>query len=317
MAAALLYFVTRKSAISAPMLRCLRDKGTIAVQWEGRFDYKAWSGVKLVPVTSLPALVKALAGGREQEVSSALARSRTDGILVRLRGGPQLEAQNSIAATLSHYGYAPGLKAVCLDPDAALYVPDPIVELSSSSKIAVATVARALLEGAEPPQVSSFPEPLRRSRITEVMVSLLRGDELRLWRSARGGSIARALITAATIARRRWNERAQTMGGALNELLPTLDVQVTLLREDGTLLGREPSFVDLAISRDHGIGYEHKTSWQFLLPEATVRFGNGSGTRAFQYLFEKEKQPSLNLQNPELRLYRFVVVPLARSTVIN
>ena len=56
----------------------------------------------------------------------------------------------------------------------------------------------------------------------------------RLWRSARGSSVARGLLLAAQVARERWQEREAAMGGPIEEALPRMDVEVSLLEEDGT-----------------------------------------------------------------------------------
>ena len=142
---------------------------------------------------------------------------------------------------------------------------------------------------------------------------LLQGDAPRLWRSARGSSIAGALVSAAKAARERWIERERAMGGRLDDLLPTLDVQVSLLLDDGTLLSRDPGFIDRAFTPVHGVAFESKGAWQYLLPDATRSLGRGSAVRAYQKMFEKEGMRANSFQRPDQRLYRLAVVELARS----
>src|SRR6185436_13582590 len=133
-------------------------------------------------------------------------------------------AVRSLRSRLEHYERLAGLRGLYLSPDAALYAPDVTRELSPAHRDALAVVARALIGGARPPRVASFPEPLRRLRPVEVMVLLRDGERARLWRSARGSSIASALITASTVARQRWQEREQAMGAKIDQALPRLDL---------------------------------------------------------------------------------------------
>jgi hypothetical protein len=311
--AVFLFVREKKTPISAELLRCMRGKGTVVVQWEGKLDYKGVSGVHLLPIREVPEVANALTGQEADKLRQALDKAKTDAVLVSSHLNLPSSASGSLAARLSNYRYIPGFRALCLDPAGALYVADPLFQLSSTSEVALTTVARALLKGTAPPQVSSFPEPLRQSRTSEVMVTLLQGTIPRLWRSARGSSIARAMITAATVARSRWNEREQYMGGRLDERLPKMDIDVSLLLDDGTLLSREPVFINRAVSPVHGIGYEHKNTWQYLLPEDRVRKGKGSVAQAYQRLLEAERVASPDLQGSDLRLYRFVVSKLGHS----
>lgn len=316
--AVIVFFVRgKRTPISAELLRCLRGRGTVVVRWEGDFDYKAISGVNLRPIAELPSVAKALAGQDSDALRRALDSAKADGILVSARFSSQSNRKVSLAESLSTYRHVPGLRGLCLDPAAVLYIADPPPQLSSGSEVALTTVTRALLRGAEAPQVGFFPEPLRRLRTSEVMVTLFQGNSPRLWRSARGSSIARALITATTVARNRWNERERSMGGSLDDRLPRMDIEVSLLVDDGTLLARAPAFFNRVISAIHGIGYEHKATWQYLLPEATFRKGQGSAAEAFQRLLKDEGVESRDLHGSDLRLYRFVVVKLARSRPLN
>jgi hypothetical protein len=206
-----------------------------------------------------------------------------------------------------------GLRCDYLTQRESLYVLDPLQTLPESLRQALSTVARGILGGQQTPRMTSFPEPLRRVQNVEVMVLIRRDGRALLWRSARGSSIARALLTAAQMARRRCTEREQALGGSIDRLLPKLEVEVSLLHEDGTLGSRDPAFIDRVFSKQHGVAYERRGSWHYLLPEATTRDGDGSATRAYTKLFEDNGLPSSSLERADVRLYRLVVTKLAVS----
>jgi len=177
----------------------------------------------------------------------------------------------------------------------------------------MAMVARRLLEGDRPPRITSFPEPLRRVSHVEVMVLLKQGGRPRLWRSARGSSLGRALVTAATVARERWQERESAMGAPLDEMLPRLSVEVALLLDDGTLGERDAAFVDRVVTAEHGVAYERKGAWRYLLPAATADEGKGHASAAFAALFEDNGLSSDSLGKSDLRPYRLAVATLGES----
>jgi hypothetical protein len=147
---------------------------------------------------------------------------------------------------------------------------------------------------------------VRRLDPVEVMVLLRAGDEPKLWRSARGSSFARALLTATAIARQRWIERSAALGGKLPVMLPTLTVELDLLQDDGEIGTRTDSFIDLVTSLEHGVGYERKGGWQYLLPEATHKHGQ-KPSRAYRQLFKDNGLPGDSVDQPDLRLYRLAV----------
>jgi len=153
---------------------------------------------------------------------------------------------------------------------------------------------------------------VRRLEPVEVMVLLRHGGQPRLWRSARGSSFARALLTASAVARQRWVERAQALGGPIDKLLPQLSVEVSLLQDDGELGWRDPAFIDRVFLAAHGVGYERKGSWHYLLPEATRR-GGRRPSRAYAQLFADDGLPEDSLDNPELRPYRMAVQVIGTS----
>jgi hypothetical protein len=173
-------------------------------------------------------------------------------------------------------------------------------------------VTRALFRGAREPNVASFPASLRRVERVEVMVMLSQHGEPRLWRSARGTSIARALLTAARVARDRWREREQAMGGALAQRLHQLDVDVSLLSEDGVLLDVQRVFVDRAVTAQHGVGFDHRTSWHYVLPHDVAKNGKGPFAALAQQV-EEQGLPLASLREGDTRVYRFLNFPLGSS----
>jgi len=296
---------------------------------------------ELLPKTA-PALCEALAKGRIVRVYTVgEAGLRCPGVRVEradeqltevLRSPPEtpltagLRSQKGVAVALpveldasfagrlgerlARRAHVPGLRAVALSRELALYAPAHEVELTSPEREALGYVARALLRGAREPSVASFPAALRRVERVEVMVMLSRRGEPRLWRSARATSIARALLTATRVARDRWREREQAMGGPLAQKLLELDVEVVLLSEDGTLLNAQSPFVDGSVFAEHGIGFDYRTSWHYVLPRDVQRQGGPSKALAMQL---KEQGLTLASLESDARVYRFVPVQLGLS----
>lgn len=234
-------------------------------------------------------------------------------VVAHARTRDQDGASPTLRDRFARYDAFERFRGVLLTPEAALYELRVGLELDPLLSGAIAHVARALVGGAPVPRVQSFPEPLRRIRNVEVMVLLSDGDQPRLWRSARGSSIARALLTAAVVARQRWAEREGAMGGPLVRLLPTLDVSVHLLEEDGTLTSSSPVFVESVFGPRHGVAFERRSDWRYLLPEATRDRGGGSPLRAYEALFDDADLPPDSLGRPDLRLYRLVSRRIALS----
>ncbi|MEO0323722.1 MAG: hypothetical protein AAF447_12250 [Myxococcota bacterium] len=279
----------------------------------GRTNWGAPEGVRwrrpsgdLVEALALPpdvpggaTLVRVL---REAGIGAVLAETGAQG------------AGETLGAAMAALRHVPGLRGRVLGPRVALYAPAEFSAEDPSAGAALARVARRILAGDAPPRISRFPERFRRLRgSVEVMVLLRSYGRARLWRSARGNSIGRALSTAALVARRRWAERENAMGGALAEKLPRLDVEVSLLAEDGTFDGPTPALLDRAVRRVHGVGYDRPGAWRYLLPEATAERGEGSGARAFEALLADNDLPAEALGRDDLRFYRFVLQPLGTS----
>lgn len=260
--------------------------------------------------TKLADLQRVLEGQQPRALGEWLVQHGIDGLLVAFDPTPNAK---TAADQLRSFGRVHGLRGDYLTADWALYLPDPLQSLSPTLQTALATVARGVLEGQRPPRVTSFPEPLRRVRNVEVMVLIKRDHHALLWRSARGSSIARSLLMATQMARRRWSEREQALGGPLDRLLPKLQVEVALLHEDGTLGERDAAFVDRVFTEHHGVAYERRGSWHYSLPEATQRDGKGVASRAFAQLFEDNGLPANSLERDDVRPYRLLVTTLAVS----
>lgn len=261
-------------------------------------------GVVVEPAA--PDVTAALAGSDAAPLVQALRAKKASAVAVT-PGAVRV----GLAGQLAAFAHVPGLRAVVIAPELTIYAPAHEIDLSLAERDALAYVARALFRGAREPNIASFPPDLRRVERVEVMVSLGRGGEPRLWRSARGTSIARALLTATRVARDRWREREQAMGGPLAEKLLELDVEVALLSEDGTLVGAQHGFVDRAITPVHGIGFDHRTAWHYVLPRDVARRKGGYAALSAQI-----KDVGLTgaiLAERDTRLYRFVVVPLGSS----
>lgn len=206
----------------------------------------------------------------------------------------------------------PGMRGVLLAPELAIYAPVREVALTQAERDALAYVARVLFRGAREPSISSFPASLRRVERVEVMVMLSKRGEPRLWRSARGTSIARALLTATRVARDRWREREQAMGGPLSKRLFELDVEVSLLSEDGTLGSTQRLFVDRAVTPAHGVGFDHRTAWHYLLPRDVARRKGGPFAALLQQISEQGLTPGI-LGQSDTRVYRLVPISLGLS----
>lgn len=243
---------------------------------------------------------------------TALMAEKHTGLAVAARPSAPA-AGEAVGQQLSRLAFVSGLRAVALSPELGVYAPARDAQLSAREREGLAYVARALLRGAHEPHLNSFPPALRRVERVEVMVMLRERGQPRLWRSARGTSIARALLTAARVARERWRERESAMGGPLLSRLLHLDVEVSLLSDDGVLLSNEQGFVDRAVTAEHGVGFEYKSGWHYLLPEDVERRGKGSAYRALSQLVAEQGLSASVLRETAFRAYRFVPIMLGVS----
>jgi len=290
----------------------LRDRGRVAVLPGSPWLAREVEGTEVVLASDAVTTALALEppDGDARPLAEALDGMDAWGLLVETRPPGN---ERDVLGRLATYQRTPPLRAVYLTPNEALYTRD----LESADALPdgelLARVARGILEGRSAPPMALFPEPLRRMRSVEVMVLLRANGTARLWRSARGSSIARALITACVVARERWHERAQALGGPLDGQLSRLDVEVALLHEDGTLSEPSESFIDRVFTPVHGVAFERTRSWRYYLPDATRERGGGSAVAAYSaLLIENGHEPSV-LGEAQLRLYRLVVTNLGRS----
>lgn len=283
--------------------RALVGRGRIA--WVGGDASQHWapSGAQVEALPDSSPLLAQLRDDDSAAIVASLAERGFQGLLVDQHAA---NAASGVLKRMGDYAHIEGLQGVYFDHGSALYALDPVRVWSPRLRAGLAMVARRLVAGSTPPQLRSFPEAVRRLDPVEVMVLLRNGDEPRLWRSARGSSFARALLTATAVARQRWIERSATLGGRLNDVLPTLTVELALLQDDGELGARNAQFIDRVITAEHGVGYERKGGWHYLLPDATHHAGR-SASRAYQQLFTDDGLEADSIDNRELRLYRLAV----------
>lgn len=300
----------------------MENEGRVLVVGGSDLVRLASPGATLVPEQDAAALTPLLDGRDERAFTDALTDAGFGAVLVDGRGVRE-EIEDpargpTVRERLVHYAGFETLACEYLADAAALYEPRTGLVIEAPLDEALAHVARAVLSGVRSPRVSSFPEPLRRIRNVEVMVMLEDRGHPRLWRSARGSSIGRALLTAAVVARQRWSERQSAMGGPIDRVLPTLDVSVYLLDEDGTLGARSSPFVervftDLLGTPEHGVAFDHRGTWRYLLPDATREQGQGSAVRAYRALFADSDMDEESLERDDVRLYRMLARRLAVS----
>ncbi len=303
--AAVLIFAGGPVPGTEPIVRELRDRGRIAVIGGEDLLRLTAEGAQLVPVSEVPGLQAALDGNDEEALALVLSEQAVGGLLVDGRQPGDVDGAN-LEQRLRAYGNLAALRGLTLTPVAALYERRRGLMLTAEHGRVLARAARQIVGGARMPRIRAFPEPLRRTRNVEVLIMLRQGSRARLWRSARGGSIARALVTAGSVARQRWSESEQAMGGPIDERLPRMTVEVYLLEEDGTLQDRSAPFVERVFTPAHGVAFEHRGSWHYLLPEATATRGEGSGVQAFTELFSDAGLPEDSLRREDLRVYRLV-----------
>lgn len=285
--------------------QAIDGRGRIALVGITAEDVQEAAGEFVQPTDAIRA---ALDSDDPAELLQALNEDDIQGVALSTTLGADPEA-SGLAARIARFEHIDGLRGAFLHPGAVLYMQSVVASLGRDVELA-APIARRLLEGASRPRMSSFPASYRADQSVEVMVLLRDRGRARLWRSARGSSIAAALVTAATVARRRWREREQALGGPLEERLLDLDVEVSLLEEDGTLALTTDAFVERVFGEEHGVAFESTSNWRYLLPDATATKGHGSAVAAYHELFQEDSLPEDSLENPGLRFYRLVVTVL-------
>ena len=296
------------STIEEAFQRELEQRGTVVVvSPSGLFDDLSVEGTRFRAPGELAAALDSADGNT---LAAAMVEQGVDALLIE--SGPTAGEDATVVERLAAYDHVEGMRGVYLSPTGALYEASMVAELGDLGE-ATARIARRILDGTPPPPNTAFPEPLRRIRNVEVMVLLRDLGTARLWRSARGSSIASALKAASTAARDRWRERQQALGGPLDDRLPGLDVEVSLLEEDGTLGAVTPAFIERVFGDEHGVAYERPGAWRYMLPDATRREGEGSAVVAYQKLFHDNALPPDSFSRRDLRFYRLVVTELGES----
>jgi Arc/MetJ-type ribon-helix-helix transcriptional regulator len=310
--AAGLFALRESAAHTSGLAASLAQRGVVVVLPGSPWLTRQVEGTRfVVPSDAVRAALEADASdGRADALLSALDEMHAWGLLVATRGPTE---EHTALARLATYKRTAPLRALYLSPTEALYTRDADSADAVPEGALLASVARGILDGRSPPPVGLFPEPLRRMRSVEVMVMIRAQGTPRLWRSARGSSIARALITACMVARERWHERAQALGGPLDRQLSRLDVEVALLHEDGTLSEASADFIQRVFTPVHGVAYERTRSWRYYLPDATREHGQGSAVAAYEALLRENGQEPAVLGEAQMRLYRLVVTSLGRS----
>lgn len=260
------------------------------------------SGISWSSPSDHPEVSAALDGVDPAALLGALRDAEREGVWVRFSGeasyGPDVSLGEQLAA-----GYAPpGLRGEYLGSSGLLYLVDETKWPQPLSEKVLARVAREILTGKTPPRLDAFPEALARRQPVEVMVLLRDPRSVRLWRSARAPSIAEGLVTAALAAQKRWEERSEAMGGPLADHLDGLDVEVSLLIEDGTFESGATSLIDSLVLPRHGVAYQQPTRWRYRLPRAT--HGAASPTEAYRELFAENGLPEDSFTRGDTRLYR-------------
>lgn len=249
----------------------------------------------------------ALRGEDAEKVLRALRAERAAGMLVALDVGAR---GRGVGARLARAEPVDGLRTLALARGVTFVEPDVLPTLTERESWALAEVARRVLTGTTPPVLSQFPHSLRAPVPVEVMILVREHGNPIFWRSARGGSIASALLLALSVSRARWEDRASVLRGRIEERVPRLDVEVWLLAEDGTYSERDRALLDATVNGHHGVGYESRAGWFYELPE---RLRGKRGVEAFEQLFEANALDEHAFDRQDLRLYRFRATRLARS----
>ena len=262
-------------------------------------------GFDWVAADEHPELVDAAEGTDPDRLRAMMLEAGIRGVWVSVAPGLEADPTRPLRERFSRGGIVRGYRGKALTSDGLLYVVDETRWPVPLTERVLARVARGILEGNEPPPLSAFPEELLEPQPVEVLVVLVSGRGPRLWRSAKGPSVADALVTAAVAARKRWDERMETMGGPLAERLDQLDVHVALLFDDGTFDRGAESLIDALAKPGHGVAYEQPSRWRYLLPRATHNAATPSD--AYRRLFRDNGLPEESFERSDLRLYRMRV----------
>lgn len=278
----------------------LRDRAAVAY-----VGHRPWgilnSTTPMVPVGRVPALATALASNRSESVAAAIRQGHVDGLLVPTDGS----GGSGVAGALSRMRPSPGLTAVYLDEQSAIYEPSERPALSHDDAQRLIAVARLILSGATAPPERLFSEPIRQLRPVEVALVIRNGHDAVLWRSTRAGSIARAFLDVCFAVLDRWSTRQQERFGRLRDGLRTLSLSLAVFYDKGVLGTRSPEFLRRAADpRVWGVGYERTTSWEYVLPP-TPWSHEADPARSLVTLGRDRGLPEPGYLRPEITVYRF------------
>lgn len=285
----------------------LRDRGTVAVLGGVPLGMPSVE-TSITNALDVPGLGAALDGIDGNAVGTAMSRAHLDGLLVRTDGVVRAPA-GSVAARLATLRPVSGLTAVFLDETTALYERDEPVALSAEDARRLVSVARLVLSGAAAPSERIFPESLRRAHPVEVGIVVREGDTPIIWRSTRGGSVARALLDGTFSLINRWSTPMQDRFGPLRTALLTRRISVAIFHDKGVLGARSPTFLRRAAGPGWSVGYERMANWEYVLPAAPGATATDP-SEALRTLSRERGVPAPGYLRPEVTLYRFRAVQL-------
>jgi len=271
------------------------------------------SDARWVGVDAQPTFRAALAGTDTAALTTALRGGRFDALLVR-GDGTVGSTGSALSASLARYDALPGLSATYLDPIAAVYEPAERPEVSPEDAARMVAVARLILSGAVAPPERLFPESLRRARSVELALIVRDAQEAILWRSARGGSMGRALLDVSFAILDRWSTRQQERYGRLRDALRTRTLTLAFFYDKGVLGARDAEFLRRAANPARwSVGFERVSGWEYALPPAPGAPGVDPVV-ALTQLSHDRAVPLPGYLRPELTLYRFRAIQLIEQT---
>lgn len=291
----------------AALVEQLRDRGTVATLGGAPLGLPSIDAT-LVDARRVPGLGPALDAADGNAVGAAMARAHLDGLLVRTDGAVHARP-DSVAARLAALRPVGGLTAVFLDETTALYERDEPVTLSAEDARRLVSVARLVLLGAAAPPERLFPEPLRRAHPVEVGIVVRGGNGPIIWRSTRGGSMARALLDGTFSLINRWSTNLTEAHGPLRNALLTRRLTVSIFHDKGVLGSHAPAFLRRAAGPGWSVGYERLASWEYVLPPAPGE-PTPDAASALEKLARERGVPAPGWLRPGVTLYRFRAVQL-------
>jgi hypothetical protein len=311
-------FVLRGGASRLPFLAQpteldaqLRDRSTVLVAGEVPWSVRRGE-TALASLAQHPEVARALDGRDEAAALAGYRRAHLDGLLVQT--GAPLGPAGSALRDLAALRPAERFGAVYLDQDAALYEPREPLAVDPADARRLITVARLILSGAVAPSERAFPEYLRRTRPVEIALFVRDGREAILWRSTRGGSVARAFLDVCFAVLDRWTSRQTEQYGRLRDALRRLPLTVAVFYDKGVLGSRAPDFLRRAADpRVWAVGYERLAAWEYALPPSPWKPA-ADPTDALRALTRDRGVPPPGHLRPELTLYRFRALQLVEQS---